>query len=148
MIESTYLDMDSTVDWMKDIEFPFDTEPIFEFVYAWIIDNPCGTIPQYLVWLATFDISDEIKDESEGLILCTCHAAKGLEFSTVIAIGLNDGVFPDKRDIEANDLTDSRRLAYVCFTRAEDQLILTSRPTKDKYKKDYPVSRFIKEALS
>nr|MBC8438187.1 ATP-dependent helicase [Candidatus Desulfobacula maris] len=79
----------------------------------------------------------------------TCHAAKGLEFSTVIAIGLNEGIFPDKRDIASNNLTDSRRLAYVAMTRAEDQLILTSRPLEkdeDGQIKN-PASRFISESL-
>ena len=141
-------DFDATIDWMKDIDFGFDTDSIFDFVYAWIIDNPAGTIEQYLVWLATFDISDEIKDESEGLQLQTIHSAKGLEFDTVIIIGLNEGVFPDSRSVKENNLVDETRLMYVAISRGIDQVILTSRPTKDKYGKENPVSRFIKWSLS
>jgi superfamily I DNA/RNA helicase len=142
-------DMATVIDWMKDVEFGFGTSDIFEFVYGWMLDHYDGTIEQYLSWLAVWDISDEVKEESEGLMLMTCHAAKGLEFSTVIAIGLNEGIFPDKRDIASNNLTDSRRLAYVCFTRAKDQLILTSRPLKknDDLFIENPVSRFIIEAI-
>ena len=142
------LDIHEIVDLLKIVEFQFDPDEIFTFIYSWIIENPAGTIAQYLNWLATFDISDEMKEESEGLQLMTVHASKGLEFSTVIAIGLNEGIFPDKRDIKANDLVDARRLFYVLTTRAENQLIYTSRPIKDKYDKVQPVSRFISESLS
>ena len=142
-------DFSTVIDFMEDIDFGFDTELIFEFIYGWIFKNYDGTIDQYLNWLATWDIQDEIKEESEGLMLMTGHASKGLEFSTVIVIGLNEGIFPDKRDITSNNLTDSRRLAYVAMTRAEDQLILTSRPLEkdDDGQIKNPVSRFISESL-
>lgn len=127
---STTGDFHTVVDWMKQIKWGFDPEPIFDFVYSWMIENPDGTIDQYLNWLACFDVQDEIKDESPGLKLMTVHAAKGLEFKTVIGIGLNEEIFPDKRSIKGNDLTAENRLFYVLLTRAEDQLILTSRPLK------------------
>jgi len=141
-------DMATIIDWMKDIEFGFDTESIFAFIHTWMLDNYDGTIDQYLNWLAVYDVSDEIKEESEGLQLMTAHSSKGLEFSTVILIGLNEGIFPSKQSISKNDIEEERRLAYVAWTRAEDQLILTSRPLKkDDNEIKNPVSRFIKESL-
>ena len=138
-------DMASVIDWMKDVEFDFDTEPIFEFVYSWILDHYDGTIAQYLDWLAVWDISDEIKDDTEGLLLCTFHASKGLEFPTVIIAGLNEEIFPSKQSISKNELQDEVRLCYVAVTRSVDQLIMTSRPVEqdeDGQPKN-PVSRFI-----
>jgi len=141
-------DMATVIDWMKDIDFGFDTEPIFDFVYAWILDHYDGTIDGYLNWLATFDVSDEIKEDVEGLQLLTAHSSKGLEFSTVILIGLNEGIFPSKQSITRNDLSEETRLMYVAMTRAENQLILTSRPLKkDDNEIKNPVSRFIKQAI-
>ena len=138
-------DMASVIDWMKDVEFDFDTEHIFEFVYSWILDHYDGTIAQYLDWLAVWDISDEIKDDTEGLLLCTFHASKGLEFPTVIIAGLNEEIFPSKQSISKNELQDEVRLCYVAVTRSVDQLIMTSRPVEqdeDGQPKN-PVSRFI-----
>ena len=138
-------DMASVIDWMKDVEFDFDTEPIFEFIYAWMLDNYDGTIEGYLSWLAVWDISDEIKDDTEGLLLCTFHASKGLEFPTVIIAGLNEEIFPSKQSISKNELQDEVRLCYVAVTRSVDQLIMTSRPVEqdeDGQPKN-PVSRFI-----
>jgi len=142
-------DFVTVIDWMHDIEFGFDTEPIFDFVYEWLFRNFDGTIDGYLTWLATYDVQDELKEESEGLQLMTVHGAKGLEWPTVIIAGLNEGIFPSKQSLSNNELQDERRLAYVAMTRAEDQLILTSRPLKkdDELLIENPVSRFVQEAI-
>ena len=142
-------DFHTVIDWLKDVEWGFDPEEIFNFVYSWMIEHPASSIDQYLNWVATFDVSDETKDESPGLKLMTIHAAKGLEFSTVIIAGMNDGIFPDSRSAKENDLVSELRLAYVALTRSKDQLILTSRPVK-KDKSGRPsgeASRFIEWSL-
>jgi superfamily I DNA/RNA helicase len=51
------------------------------------------------------------------VIVCTIHSAKGLEFPNVIVCGLG------ARD---NDLTTARKLLYVGFTRAVDQLTVVA----------------------
>lgn len=143
-------DFHEIIDKMKDIKFDFETEPIFDFVYTWIIDNPDKGIDDYLSWLTTYDIQDEIKKEPEKLQLMTIHASKGLEWPTVIIAGLNETIFPDKRSIKKDpDVCEERNLAYVAMTRAENQLILTSRHLKsDLFEVKNPVSRFVGEALN
>lgn len=138
-------------DWIEDTqpnEKPFDFDPSIEFACQWFEDNPDGTIHQYLTWLACYDLQEEIKEDNEGVQLMTIHAAKGLEFPTVIIAGLNEGVFPSTRSIREGTIEDIRRLMYVAVTRAEDRLILTVRPQAvEKYGKieNNPVSRFIGE---
>ena len=122
----------------------------YGFVQEWVRDNPTGTVQQYLDWLATYDLQEEIK-ENEGLQLMTVHAAKGLEWSTVIIAGVNEGLLPSKQAIKADDVESERRLAYVAFTRARDQLILTVRPETSENERTNkitltPISRFVKES--
>lgn len=58
------------------------------------------------------------------LLLMSIHAAKGLEFSTVFIVGLEEGIFPSSRsNINKEALEEERRLFYVAITRAEDKLI-------------------------
>ena len=70
-------------------------------------------------------------DEGQGSLdariwLMTLHAAKGLEFPTVIMAGLEEGVFPHSRAFDEEDeMAEERRLCYVGITRARSQLVLT-----------------------
>lgn len=142
-------DISTVVDWLKDVDFGFDPTEIFAFLYEWILQNYDKSIDDYLNWLATYDLQDEIKEDPENLQLMTVHASKGLEWTTVIVAGLNEGIFPSRQSLRNSDEMESeRRLAYVAFTRAKDQLILTSRPLdadEDGTIKN-PVSRFVKES--
>jgi len=70
-------------------------------------------------------------DEGQGSLdariwLMTLHAAKGLEFPTVIMAGLEEGVFPHSRAFEDEDeMAEERRLCYVGITRARSNLVIT-----------------------
>ena len=65
--------------------------------------------------------------------LITLHAAKGLEFPIVFIAGLEEGLFPTGRAIDAESgfnpnpapMEEERRLAYVGMTRAKDRLYLS-----------------------
>ena len=70
-------------------------------------------------------------DEGQGSLeariwLMTLHAAKGLEFPTVIMAGLEEGIFPHSRAFDEEDeMAEERRLCYVGITRARSHLVLT-----------------------
>jgi superfamily I DNA/RNA helicase len=84
-----------------------------------------GSVEEFLQQVALFSEQDNLRDEQGLLTLMTLHNAKGLEFGTVFIIGLEQGVFPHSRAIEAGDLEEERRLAYVGITRAQRELYLT-----------------------
>lgn len=135
-----------------------DIKPIFAFIDNWLCDpsNNNPIIQIYLDYVATFDTQDELdkgEDEQPNVILSTIHAAKGLEFDTVIIAGMNEGIFPSARaESSVKDMEDERRLAYVAITRAKDRLIMTVRPEHTVDAKgnghDNPISRFVREATN
>jgi DNA helicase-2/ATP-dependent DNA helicase PcrA len=106
-----------------------------------------GSVEEFLQQIALFSEQDTIRDEAGLLTLMTLHNAKGLEFGTVFAIGLEDGVFPHIRAIEAGDVEEERRLAYVGLTRAKRELYLTYARTRALFgRRDWNLrSRFLDE---
>ena len=69
---------------------------------------------------------DGLDPGSETVTLMTLHNAKGLEFSLVFIVGLEEGLFPLSRAYdEADALEEERRLFYVGITRAEDKLFMS-----------------------
>lgn len=136
------------IDWIHSVGFEFDPNPVIDFIEEYFFANNKPTIQEYLDWLTLYDVQDEIKDEPKKLQLMTIHASKGLEWSTVIIAGMNNGILPSFRSKNRqNELESERRLAYVAFTRAMNILILTSRPINKEAKVQCPPSQFIKESL-
>jgi DNA helicase-2/ATP-dependent DNA helicase PcrA len=88
------------------------------------------TLEEFLQQIALFSEQDNLKSDEGIVTLMTIHNAKGLEFPVVFLIGMEDGVFPHMRSIEAGDVEEERRLAYVGITRAEQKLYLTYARTR------------------
>jgi len=60
--------------------------------------------------------------------LLTMHSTKGLEFSRVYIVGVEDEqLIPVPRDgvLRKQDLEEARRLLYVGMTRTKDRLVMT-----------------------
>lgn len=58
--------------------------------------------------------------------LMSIHAAKGLEFSHVFVVGLEEGIFPHSRSLlDPYQMEEERRLCYVAMTRAKNELTLS-----------------------
>ena len=92
------------------------------------------------------DKGDE--EDGEYISLMTIHMAKGLEFSVVFIVGVEEDLFPSQMMISSReDLEEERRLFYVAITRAMKKLYLTYSKTRYRYGmlKDCEISRFIKE---
>lgn len=79
--------------------------------------------------------SDDGGDRSR-VPLMTVHASKGLEFPVVFVSGLEQGTFPlqrKDRPAEPGAEDEERRLCYVAFTRAEQQLYVCAARRRRLY---------------
>lgn len=69
---------------------------------------------------------DRYDENADAVTLMTIHSAKGLEFPVTFIVGMEDGVFPTQRSVEApGGIEEERRLAYVGMTRAKNELYMT-----------------------
>jgi DNA helicase-2/ATP-dependent DNA helicase PcrA len=79
----------------------------------------------FLENLALVSDQDTIPERSDSPTLLTLHAAKGLEFSIVFIIGLDEGLLPHSRSRDdPEEMAEERRLFYVGLTRAKNNLYL------------------------
>lgn len=90
----------------------------------------------------------EESNEKDPVLLMTLHAAKGLEFNTVILTGLEEGLLPSTRSLAMEEsVEEERRLFYVGITRAQERLLLTHSRYRYQYGTmvDQRPSRFVQE---
>lgn len=86
----------------------------------------------------------------KGLVLTTVHMSKGLEYDVVFIMGLNEGVFPDYRAVQAKDkkqIVEERHNMFVAITRSKRLCFLTYPLVKETPwgLKHQVASRFVQE---
>jgi DNA helicase II / ATP-dependent DNA helicase PcrA len=72
--------------------------------------------------------SDGVEPDADRVNLLTLHSTKGLEFSRVYLVGVEDGELPGltrKGELKTHETDEARRLLYVGMTRAKDRLVMT-----------------------
>lgn len=94
------------------------------------------------------DVDNDKDDDTDRVTLMTIHSAKGLEFSTVFVVGLEEGLFPSQM-VSGNprEMEEERRLFYVAITRAKKCCYLTYAKCRFRYgKMEFASpSRFIRD---
>jgi DNA helicase-2/ATP-dependent DNA helicase PcrA len=73
-------------------------------------------------------------NDTSTVTLMTLHCAKGLEFSAVFLVGMEEGLFPHRLCMDNQEsLEEERRLCYVGMTRAKDRLFLSTSLRRREY---------------
>jgi len=68
---------------------------------------------------------DKLDEKANAVTLITLHQAKGLEFTVVFIVGMEEGILPHRRSFgDPWEMEEERRLCYVGITRAEKRLYL------------------------
>lgn len=84
-----------------------------------------------------------VRESQDGVIICTMHSSKGLEFPIVFIPEANEGITPYQKAVWKEEIEEERRLFYVAMTRAKELLYIFS--IKERFHKPLEVSRFVTE---
>ncbi len=92
--------------------------------------EPTGLDTQITEFLALVALSrsDGTEADPERVNLLTLHSTKGLEFSRVYIVGVEDTEMPggpSGRAPSVTEIEEARRVLYVGMTRAKDRLVMT-----------------------
>lgn len=113
-----------------------------------IVDSS-GSLSEFLEDVALItDLDKEVDNTKPKVSLMTIHLAKGLEFSHVYIVGLEEDLFPSAlSSTTRSDLEEERRLFYVALTRAMKKVTISYSKTRYRWGKlnDCEPSRFISE---
>ncbi|MEA1785265.1 3'-5' exonuclease [Arenibacter sp. GZD96] len=107
-----------------------------------------GNLSEFLEDVALATDLDKDTGDDDRVALMTVHLAKGLEFSYVYIVGMEEDLFPSAMSMSTrSELEEERRLFYVAVTRAEKQAYLTYAQNRYRWGKliDAEPSRFIGE---
>jgi DNA helicase II / ATP-dependent DNA helicase PcrA len=114
----------------------------------WEETTPLASLSGFLEELSLKSSLDEAAPHAESLPLMTLHNGKGLEFSVVFLVGMEEELFPHANAKESPEtIEEERRLCYVGMTRAKEYLYLTAcrhRFLWGTFRTMHP-SRFLKE---
>jgi DNA helicase II / ATP-dependent DNA helicase PcrA len=86
--------------------------------------DPAASVGGFTAWLAATG-DDQLGPAPDAVELATFHAAKGLEWATVVVAGFEDGFVPAAAATRAAARDEEARLAYVALTRAKRELHVT-----------------------
>lgn len=120
-------------------------DELLESFTEWTKDHRLSTARRYLQILRDSGAADEvapIEPVEDGVLLMTCHAAKGLEWPVVFVprcvesrwpgrggfgtrLTLPNELVPEEPPEGESGVDEERRLFYVAATRARDRLVLT-----------------------
>ncbi|MEA3522745.1 MAG: 3'-5' exonuclease [Campylobacterota bacterium] len=137
-LKSIYENMPDSFDRISNID------EFYGLFRDFIIQYPEATLDEFLNELTLQSEQDQI--EGESIYIMSIHAAKGLEFSHLFTIGMEEGFLPLVGD--GSDIEEERRLGYVAITRAKESLTLShvnSRYYKGR-RTELEKSRFFNEA--
>jgi DNA helicase-2/ATP-dependent DNA helicase PcrA len=89
--------------------------------------RPEGSVEDFLAEAALATDLDAWSEAPERAVLMTLHNAKGLEFSTVVVAGCEEGLVPHASALgDEAELEEERRLFYVGLTRARERAIVSA----------------------
>lgn len=105
-------------------------------------------ISDFLQTISLISTIDDNNNDDNTVSLMTIHSAKGLEFSTVFIVGVEENIIPNIRmSSSLREIEEERRLMYVAITRAQMHCIITYAKSRYRYgKMEFcRPSRFISE---
>lgn len=132
MIVSEAIERSRYFDYLQEDQdtYPERKENLNELIAKtteWEKENPGGTLSDFLEELTLKTNPEDHNGINDTVKLMTLHNGKGLEFSVVFLVGMEEDLFPhlNAKDNE-EAIEEERRLCYVGMTRAKKYLYLTA----------------------
>jgi DNA helicase-2/ATP-dependent DNA helicase PcrA len=109
----------------EDAERLANIEELITAARQFVEEDANRTIGDFLENITLASDVDSWDERQDCVSIMTLHAAKGLEFSVVYMLAVEQNILPHERSQrDPEDLEEERRLAFVGMTRAKEELYL------------------------
>jgi DNA helicase-2/ATP-dependent DNA helicase PcrA len=120
---SGYMDMLTNEDSEESAGRIENINELASAITIWAEEHPGKTLQEFLEEVTLASDVDTWDQKDDAVNLMTLHCAKGLEFSAVFLVGLEDGMIPSRQNFDdERKIEEERRLLYVGITRAMKKL--------------------------
>lgn len=130
-----------------------DEDELYDYFLDLLYENE--DLPSELAYTRIFKkygskMAKKMDQSYEGVVLCTIHSAKGLEWPVVYCSVTNldaERLHNKRRNKDAvqMEIEEKRRLLFVAITRARDELYLTGKYVAFGPKDDRTFNQFLRE---
>ena len=97
---------------------------LIDMIHSFEPDNPTKNMAEeFLNYLALLSDGD-VKNEEDKVQMMSIHCSKGMQYRYVFVVDFNEGYIPSSKAESKEDFAEERRVAYVAFTRAQDELYI------------------------
>ncbi len=145
--ETNYLSLFENIDTIERENKIANLEELISSIKNFEKNNPEGTLTDYLDTVSLIS-SVDIENKGGNVSLMTIHAAKGLEFSYIFFVGLEDNVIPHMNSKNSEmEIEEERRLCYVAITRAKQKVFLSycRNRSRGRFYQSNPPSPFLRD---
>ena len=141
-IQEFFEDVINETGYMSSLDLDKDTaderkanvKEILANIVRYMEENEGGTLTGFLEEVALMADIDNYNSDNDSAVMMTLHSAKGLEFTVVFIVGMEEGLFPGNQVIyDPSELEEERRLCYVGITRAKEKLYITNAHSRMIY---------------
>jgi DNA helicase-2/ATP-dependent DNA helicase PcrA len=116
----------------EDQERLANIEELITAAKQFAAEDGSRTIGDFLENITLASDVDSLDEKQDSVSVMTMHAAKGLEFSVVYMVAMEQGLLPHERSLgRTEEVEEERRLAFVGMTRAKEELYLTHARMRD-----------------
>ena len=97
---------------------------LIDMIHSFEPDDPTKNMAEeFLNYLALLSDGD-VKNEEDKVQMMSIHCSKGMQYKYVFVVDFNEGYIPSSKAESEEDFAEERRVAYVAFTRAQDELYI------------------------
>lgn len=108
---------------------------LIDMIHTFEPDNLTENVAEeFLNYIALLSDGD-VKEEADKVQMMTIHCSKGMQYKYVFVVDFNENCIPSAKYESKEDIAEERRVAYVAFTRAQNELYILESNGDDGHAK-------------